>query len=280
MQASKWLEIVAQGIDEDAWTGWTEAEQAAGAAVETDAEDGSRRFKAWFEAGEKDARALLNRLRSSLTRTFGEDAWLGSTWITESDWSTAWQRYWKPVRVGRFWVRPSFLPPAPEGLIEIVLDPGMAFGTGTHPTTRLCLAAIERVLGRRPNPRVLDMGAGSGILAIAAAKLGASQVVAVDCDPDAVEACRNNARANGVRIDCRLGDAPPEGPFELVVANILAAPLIAMAGRLSAACSDQLVLSGLLRIQRQEVERAYEAQGFRTVEATSEEDWICLRMQA
>ena len=145
----------------------------------------------------------------------------------------------------RLWVRPSFCQPPHDGRIDIVLDPGMAFGTGTHPTTQLCLEAVERVCVEMPPATVLDMGAGSGILAITALKLGAGSALAIDMEEESVEACQTNAAINDVKLDTKLDDVPPNKTFNLVVANILAAPLVWMAKELTACVRDHLVLSGL-----------------------------------
>jgi ribosomal protein L11 methyltransferase len=149
-------------------------------------------------------------------------------------------------------------------MVEVVLDPGMAFGTGSHPTTSLCLAALSDLLAARPGASVLDVGTGSGLLAIAARKLGAGRVAANDNDPVAVEVARENAARNGAAVE--LTGAPPAaipGTFDLVVANILANVLVALAPALAAklAPGGVLLLSGILAPQEEEVRSAHLAAG-------------------
>src|SRR5512138_2682 len=138
--------------------------------------------------------------------------------VADEDWGEGWKKDLRPLDVGRVRVRPSWIAdPAPAGSVEVVIDPGMAFGTGTHPTTSLCLAALSDLLAARPAAAVLDVGTGSGLLAIAARKLGAGRVVATDNDPVAVRVARENAAANGAALE--LGDRPLDaldGRFDVV----------------------------------------------------------------
>ncbi len=252
-----------------------------GTASETDADSGETCMLAWFDAGRMDAR-LRAQLDQALRQAAANPAPMAWRKLASTDWSMAWQAHWQAQPVGRtLWVRPSFREAAPEGRIDIVLDPGMAFGTGQHETTRLCLEAIERALmpdnaAGQPPRTLLDMGAGSGILAIAALKLGVAQALAIDNDPDAIAACRKNAEINGVRLDARLDDAPPAARFDLVVANILAGPLIAMAPALAGCTEQQLTLSGILASQDEGVVAAYEAQGLRCERRDRLGEWIAL----
>jgi ribosomal protein L11 methyltransferase len=185
--------------------------------------------------------------------------------VAEVDWSEAWKAGLGPVSAGRVFVRPSWLDaPAPPGSAEVVLDPGMAFGTGAHPTTALCLAALSDLLGARPGAAVLDVGTGSGLLAIAAAKLGAGRVAATDVDPVAVRVARENARANGLPLEPT--GIPPgrvEGSFDLVVANILANTLVELAPALAGkvAPGGAVLLAGILSSQEDEVRSAYRRAG-------------------
>lgn len=196
--------------------------------------------------------------------------------VPEQDWVRLTQSQFEPVCVAdRLWIVPSWHE-APEGAeIVIRLDPGLAFGTGTHPTTRLCLDWLVR----HPAPAtVLDYGCGSGILAIAAAKLGAGAVSAVDIDPAAVESCRANAETNAVDLAaCCHVDALAAGRHDVVVANILASPLRLLAPMLGArvAPGGSLVLSGILARQADELIEIYAPWAELTVWG-EEDGWVCL----
>jgi len=161
----------------------------------------------------------------------------------EGGWEDRWRAFHRPVRVGRLWVGPPWERPDPD-LLAVVVDPGRAFGTGSHPTTQLCLRALQEL----PPQALLDVGCGSGVLAIAAALLGHGPVVAVDIEEPSVEATRENAAANGVRVDARLVD--PDEPLpaaSLAVANISLDSVEALPPRLS---SSLLVTSGYLAAER------------------------------
>jgi ribosomal protein L11 methyltransferase len=194
----------------------------------------------------------------------------------DEDWGEGWKKDLRPLDVGRVRVRPSWIDaPPPPGAVEVVLDPGMAFGTGSHPTTSLCLAALSDLLAERPGASVLDVGTGSGLLAIAARKLGASRVAANDEDPVAVEVARENAARNGAALE--LTGAPVEripGAFDVVVANILANVLVALAPALAAklAPGGVLLLSGILAPQEDEVRRAHLAAGLVPLPARDRRD--------
>ncbi len=149
-------------------------------------------------------------------------------WVQEEDWAHAWKAYFRPMRVGdALVVVPAWEDYTPgPGEVPVYVDPGMAFGTGTHATTALCLRWMERLV--QPGSRVIDVGTGSGILAVAAKRLGAGEVLAIDVDPVAVEAAEENARQNQVAIDVRRAtlDQVPEGEADLIVANIIASVVI------------------------------------------------------
>jgi ribosomal protein L11 methyltransferase len=195
--------------------------------------------------------------------------------VEDQDWVARSREQFAPIAIGRrLWVGPSWHEP-PAGAATIVrLDPGMAFGTGSHPSTRLVLRFLERAV--QGGERVLDYGCGSGILAIAAAKLGAGQVDAVDIDPQALEATAANARANGASVRVATPEALPAARYELVVANILAQPLMVLAPLLAArtAPGGAIALSGLLESQAAEVAAAY-AGHFELV-TRLEEGWAAL----
>lgn len=196
--------------------------------------------------------------------------------VEDKDWEREWMDNFHPIQFGeRLWICPSWhTPPAPDA-VNIMLDPGLAFGTGTHPTTALCLNWLDQA--DLKGKYVIDYGCGSGILAIAAALLGAERVIGIDTDPQALEATRANAARNGVEIEAYLpGDCPDE-PCDLLLANILAGPLQTLAPRFAnlAKPSAELVLSGILEVQAQEVSDSYAA-WFDMQAPTIKEDWTRL----
>lgn len=224
-------------------------------------------------------------------------------------WATAWRQYVRPVRVGRLYVKPSWIPaprsaPRPSGLTVIAIDPGMAFGTGSHPTTRLCLGVLQdyvarRALGACPplwgttrrrtqgeGPVVFDVGTGSGILAIAAARLGAARVWAVDEDPAAVAVARENARQNGVASRVRvvrgtgLDRAP--GRADLVLANLIAEAIIPMLGHVSRHLVPRgiFVGSGITAGHLHAVERAAWTAGLRRLRVLAQGEWRAVVLAA
>ncbi len=183
--------------------------------------------------------------------------------LAEEDWARSWARDYQALRVSeRLWVSPSWIEPPPGGVVNVVIDPGMAFGTGTHPTTQLCLQWLAQAeLGGR---RVVDYGCGSGILAIAAVKLGAAHAYAVDTDPHARTASRYNAERNGVseRITVTTCADAPEEPADVVIANILANVILSLHDTL---CSlvrprGRLLLAGILDSQRERITRGFAAE--------------------
>ena len=227
-------------------------------------------------AGPLDAVRNLDRLATALgphiTRTARVNA------VEDRDWERVWLADWKSMRFGRrLWVcpTPAALPDDPDAIV-VRLDPGLAFGTGTHPTTALCLQILDSlpVSGRH----VIDYGCGSGILGIAALKLGAAHATAIDLDPQALLATRDNAIRNGVdaSIDVQGVDGTIQ-PAYCVMANILAGPLIELAPKLTAACEPggYLLLSGLLKTQAYAVKAAY-AGAFAMVQVVERDDWCCI----
>jgi ribosomal protein L11 methyltransferase len=180
--------------------------------------------------------------------------------LADRDWIRAWMDSFKPMRFGeRLWIVPSWYEPPDAAGVNILLDPGLAFGTGTHPTTRLCLEWLD---AHAPaGQQVIDYGCGSGILAIAAALLGARSVWATDNDPQALIATDDNAQRNQVsaRIRATLPGDAPAAPADLLLANILAGPLISLAPRFATLLRSggSLVLSGILAEQAEEVRAAY-----------------------
>jgi ribosomal protein L11 methyltransferase len=205
--------------------------------------------------------------------------------VADQDWGEAWKKGLVPLAIGRAFVRPSWIEaPTPPGMVEIVLDPGMAFGTGTHPTTSLCLAGLSDLLAARPGARVLDVGTGSGLLAIAARKLGAGPVAGSDNDPVAVRVARENAALNGVALHLGEGGvAEQPGPFDLILANILANTLVELAPAIAAQLAPRgvVLLSGILTPQEEEVRAAYLATGLRPLPGGDRRqgEWSLLAME-
>jgi len=181
------------------------------------------------------------------------------TTVEEQDWVRATQAQFVPVRAGeRLWIVPSWhQPPEDPRAVVVRLDPGLAFGTGSHPTTRLVLEWLEQT--GCAGCRVLDYGCGSGILAIAAVKLGAAHIEGVDLDPQALAAAQANAERNAVALSTWLPDDLPAGQYDMVLANILANPLIVLAPELTRRCASgaRLALSGILSTQADDVIDAY-----------------------
>ncbi|MBJ2142916.1 50S ribosomal protein L11 methyltransferase [Delftia acidovorans] len=196
--------------------------------------------------------------------------------VPEQDWVRLTQSQFAPVDITpEFWIVPTWHELPPEARVSIRLDPGLAFGTGTHPTTRMCL----RWIARQPQGslgRTLDYGCGSGILAIGAAKFGATDIDAVDIDPAAVESTRYNADANAVQLKAGLPDAG-NGEYRTVLANILATPLKVLAPLLCGrvAVGGSLVLAGILERQADELKEAY-APYLALEVADSEDGWILM----
>jgi ribosomal protein L11 methyltransferase len=197
--------------------------------------------------------------------------------VEDQDWTRAWMDQFRPMRFGRrLWICPHDAE-AEFGADAVVvrLDPGLAFGTGTHPTTALCLEWLDAAA--LDGARVVDYGCGSGVLAIAALKLGAARVIAVDNDPQALEATRDNAQRNGVEacVDLYTPDALPPAPADALVANILAGPLHDLAPRFAALLKpgDALALSGILVGQQHELLARYAAD-FEQLDVAIRDDWV------
>lgn len=242
------------------------------------------------EAAIAKARERLGHLTAFDLRPIGE---LVEREVHEEDWADAWKTHFPVMRLGRrIIIKPTWrdYQPASDDIV-IALDPGMAFGTGLHPTTRLCLAGLERWGddGLVEGARVLDVGSGSGILGLAAAHLGAGSVHAVDTDPIAVEATRENAARNGVAIETARGSVPLDiGPFDLVFANLVASLLVELATGLTVAVrpgdgtagsGGRLLASGIFIDREPEVRRALAAAGMRVVRREQERDWVVLDLE-
>jgi ribosomal protein L11 methyltransferase len=202
--------------------------------------------------------------------------------LAERDWERVWMDRYEPLRFGRdLWICPSHIEPDPTWPVVIHLDPGLAFGSGTHPTTGLCLEWIDRL--EVDGLKVVDFGCGSGVLAIACCLKGANPVLAVDHDPQALAATADNAERNGVggAIDCRLPTDCRPHEADVVLANILAGPLIELAALLSAGLrpGGELILSGILADQADAVADAYAHQNMSLVDRGERDGWIRLVMR-
>ena len=203
--------------------------------------------------------------------------------VADREWTRVWEDQFHPLQMGkRLWICPSWTPPPDPDAINVFLDPGLAFGTGTHPTTAMCLRALDADLA--PGQRVVDYGCGSGILGIAATRLGATAVLGVDNDPQAITASRDNARRNEV-ADAAFPVVPPQDDLvaswqasaNWVVANILAGPLVALAPALTAlmAPGGRLLLAGLLVDQAEAVVEAYTPAVALSI-VDQREEWVLL----
>jgi ribosomal protein L11 methyltransferase len=199
--------------------------------------------------------------------------------VEDTDWVRATQAQFPPTRISdRLWIVPSWHEPPDPSAIAVRLDPGVAFGTGTHPTTRLCLRWLDENL--RPGATVLDYGCGSGILAIAAGRLGAGSITGTDIDAQALQAARANSAANRVDADYTEPDSLRAGTWDIVLANILSNPLKLLAPALLSrvAPGGALVLSGVLERQAGEVIEAYRSAdpGVALSVWATDEGWVCL----
>jgi ribosomal protein L11 methyltransferase len=251
-----------------------------------------------------DATVALGHLQAFELRPIGQ---LRTRLVREEDWAQAWKSHFPVLRIGRrLVIRPTWRRHRKRsGDVVLSLDPGMAFGTGLHPTTRLCLAALETLAdegllaggaggaglggrgaeaggaGRGGRSRVLDVGCGSGILAIAAGKLGAGELLGVDTDPIAVESTAANARLNGLtrRVRVRRGSVPTnEPPFDLVLANLIASLLVQLAEplRRELVPGGRILASGIFRDREGDVRTAFEAVGLTLGRRWVEDDWVAL----
>lgn len=228
------------------------------------------------------------KARIAELKTFGianEPFRVESKAVREEDWASSWKKYYKPFRVGkRIVVKPLWeeYAKAPGELI-IEMDPGMAFGTGSHETTRLCLELLQEYI--QGGERVIDVGTGSGILAISAAKLGAGDVLAIDLDPVAVDSARRNAELNGLaslRVkQGNLLDEAGEEPAAVIIANIIADVLIALAPDLKRLLKPGGIFigSGIISQREEAVLAALEQNGFRILQRLDENDWRAVAAQ-
>ncbi len=219
-----------------------------------------------------DTETLKQQVRTQL----GENTTLKVEALEDKDWVRAWMDDYKPMQFGsRLWVCPKHLAPPEPDAVNLMLDPGLAFGTGTHPTTALCLQWLDNA--DLEGKQVLDFGCGSGVLAIAALLLGATHCDGTDIDPQAIIASEDNARANQVndRLSLYLPEDMPAKRYDIVLANILAGPLTELAEQLASYCKPggEIVLSGILENQAQKIIQAY-SPWFELEPVAVKDEWI------
>lgn len=244
------------------------------------AEDAAAQVKCYLPATawpglRRHARAAVARSEWSVSAPR-----LHSRRLPAQDWARAWQAHVNIVRVGRLVIRPSVcVYRARKGDVVVELEPGAAFGSGTHETTRMALAALEHWV--RPGQRVLDFGSGSGILACAAARLGAAHVVAIDVDPLAVTCAQRNVARNGLSeiVQVRHGSRPGRAHYDIVIANLTAVALVEQASRLAAATrpGGLCVWGGIVAPYLRRVRRALRAAGLRPQETLVDGEWRTIR---
>ena len=258
---------------EDAYAG-TENEQAIFGEPGMPAEQIWQQSKVIALFGEHGEAAAV--VKAAAQECGLKDLSYDSETLEDQDWVRLTQSQFDPIQISeRLWITPSWHKAPAGNAVNLQLDPGLAFGTGSHPTTRLCLKWLDTQL--KGGESVLDYGCGSGILTIAALKLGAGSAVGVDIDEQAIRASNDNAAQNNVQAHFYLPDGLPQGQFDVVVANILANPL-RMLGEMLAARTKQggrIVLSGLLAEQSEELGEIY-SQWFDIEPAETEEGWARL----
>lgn len=202
--------------------------------------------------------------------------------VRREDWAESWKRHFKPVEITRaLLIKPNWSKKRPHpGQVVVILNPGLSFGTGQHPTTLFCLKQIVRNARRKDHASFLDLGAGSGILAIAATKLGYQPVCALDFDPEAIRAARANALANKVKIKLSRGDvarlpARPSKRFDFICANLISGLLVKERKRIAAQLKPGgvLALAGILKSEFSEVRQVFEKLGLKLIAAESEKEW-------
>ncbi|MBO1923817.1 50S ribosomal protein L11 methyltransferase [Thiomicrorhabdus sp. 6S3-12] len=229
---------------------------------------------ALFDA-EVNGKAIIEQVKSMLPAVAEHHFRIEA--LEDKDWIREWMDQFKPMLFGeRLWIVPSWSEKPDPTAVNLMLDPGLAFGTGTHPTTAMCLTWLDQ------NPpqgkTVIDYGCGSGVLALAAQKLGAAEVKGTDIDPQAIQASEQNAQRNDEQIHFALVKDFDSEPVDLLVANILSGPLKELAEEFQRLVKNggQLVLSGLLQTQAQELQEHYKTFGFDLDQLETLDEWACL----
>ena len=280
---ASWLElsVQAQGPVQDTISSFLVEQGSTGVVC------GDRSLRGFFPDTGDDAvlKLAVRRYLRGLRDIFPECVLGRSRWrvIADRNWHDAWRAYFKPQRIGkRFLVTPPWIRPEANRRHVIVIEPAMAFGTGTHETTRSCLEFIDELCAEIVPAKALDVGTGSGVLAIGMARLGVPEVLALDNDPVALDAARANLRLNGMDGPVTLSNASVarlRRRFPLVVANIILETLLEMAGPLtrSVGARGSLILSGLLRDHAPQVRRRFG--GFRLVRRKDSREWSTLLLR-
>jgi ribosomal protein L11 methyltransferase len=217
---------------------------------------------------------------NSLHTQYDEQLSVSCSILEDQDWERVCMDQFQPMSFGQhLWIVPSWHEPPEPQACNILLDPGLAFGTGSHPTTALCLKWLDRHPPEQHS--VIDYGCGSGILAIAADKLGATSVTAIDNDPQALIACQENSRRNHSPINTALPEQLSLQPVDLLLANILANPLVRLSADIAkrVKTGGYIVLSGILNEQQSLIIEAYTLQGFQNFQITEDAGWLCLSAQ-
>lgn len=279
------LSVRARAADLDAVANFLIERGSPGVVVKRNA------IQAYFRSRASESlKQALRRFLLDLEGLDGHRRKLRARWrvIEEENWHDSWRRFIKPQKIGKcFWVTPPWLPPPKNNRLEVItIEPGMAFGTGTHATTRGCLEFLEEAAGffRGKHFDALDVGTGSGILAIALAKLGAGSIWAVDSDPLALRVARENVSRNGAQRNVQLFGGKLSRirrSFPLVVANLTAETILGLADALAKKLKPHgyLILSGILRQQARAVIRRFRTDRFVLVRRKREKEWVTLLLK-
>lgn len=282
---SHWLIEIEAPSERAEWLAWSIAERLEVAVEQLDQETLTQGVDESTDLlivrlEEEPTEEHIEGIRACMRALECEGAPLRTSRSDDEGWRLGWRAFFKPVEVAPGVIaRPPWEPPSASATIELIIDPGLAFGVGTHPTTRLAAGLLRDELTGRAPCRVLDQGSGSGLLAMLAAKLG-HKVVGVELDEMATLSARDNLPLNQLseaQVQLVMGAAVPAGPFEVVVANIIAPVLIELSQGLSEACAGRLILSGMLETQEAQVLEAYPS--WVVDRRVSAEGWVglCLR---